>query len=206
MSEREAQEAVAALGVSRETMARLERYVLLLDQWRKRMNLIGPREMDHVWARHVLDSAQLIPFTGHDSQVLDIGSGAGFPGLVLSCVAAEGAGRVTLVESVGKKCAFLSAVIADLGLPAAVSNRRIETLEPHRVDFVTARALAPLSRLLDYAEPWIGKGATALFFKGEHWREELTQAQEYWNLAYEAIPSRTNGAGVILKIMEATRV
>ena len=206
MTELEAKRALNALGVSRETKVKLERYVGLLEQWRQRMNLIGPREMDHIWARHVLDCAQLIPVVGLDSQVLDIGSGAGFPGLVLACAAADGEGHVTMVESVGKKCAFLSAVISDLGLSASVSNNRVEALEVKPVDFVTARALAPLPRLIEYASAWIGKGATALFFKGEHWREELTQAQECWNLAYEAIPSRTNETGVILKIMEATRV
>ena len=206
MTELEAKRALNALGVSRETKVKLERYVGLLEQWRQRMNLIGPREMDHIWARHVFDCAQLIPVVGLDSQVLDIGSGAGFPGLVLACAAADGEGHVTMVESVGKKCAFLSAVISDLGLSASVSNNRVEALEVKPVDFVTARALAPLPRLIEYASAWIGKGATALFFKGEHWREELTQAQECWTLAYEAIPSRTNETGVILKIMEATRV
>lgn len=206
MTESEAKRALDALGVSRETKSRLERYVRLLDQWRQRMNLIGPKEIAHIWDRHVLDSAQLFCIIGQDAQTLDIGSGAGFPGLVLACAAAEGDGHVTMVESVSKKCAFLSAVISDLQLPASVSNKRIEALDVEAVDFVTARALAPLPRLLDYAGPWIGKGATGLFFKGEHWREELTQAQECWNLAYEAIPSRTHETGVILKIMEATRV
>ena len=202
----EAAKALGQLGVSRETFARIERYVALLDDWRQRINLIGPREMDHIWERHVLDSAQLLPITGHGARIVDMGAGAGFPGLVLACEAMGGDGHVTLMESVGKKCAFLNAVISELGLPARALNRRIEDVPAERVDFITARALAPLSRLVSYAAPWIGLGATALFFKGEHWREELTQAQEYWTLAYEAIPSRTNEAGVILKIMEVERV
>ena len=206
MREKQAKDALQALGVSRETEARLERYITLLDDWRRRMNLIGPKEMDHIWSRHVLDCAQLMPMTGPDARILDLGSGAGFPGLVLACAAGDAGGHVTMVESVGKKCAFLNAVISDLRLPARVANKRIEALPVGTVDFVTARALAPLVRLLDYSAPWIGKGATAFFFKGEHWREELTQAQECWNLAYEAIPSRTNETGVILKIMEVTRV
>ena len=195
-----------ALSVSRETLERIERYIALLDEWRQRMNLIGPKEMDQIWERHVHDSAQLLPITGHGARIVDIGSGAGFPGLVLACEAVGGDGYVTMVESVGKKCAFLNAVISELSLPARALNRRVEDVMAERVDFITARALAPLSRLVSYAAPWIGMGATALFFKGEHWREELTQAQEYWNLAYEAIPSRTNEAGVILKIMEVERV
>ncbi|WP_084396304.1 16S rRNA (guanine(527)-N(7))-methyltransferase RsmG [Henriciella aquimarina] len=206
MTENEARQALADLDVSRETLDRLERLVALLDEWRQRMNLIGPREMDQIWARHVFDSAQLIPLVTRQSRILDIGSGAGFPGLVLACHVAEGDGSVILLESVGKKCAFLSAAISELALPAKVLNKRIESVEAGTVDFVTARALAPLRKLLDYSAPWLLRGATGLFFKGEHWREELTEASEYWNLAYEAIPSRTSETGVILKIMEAQRV
>ena len=206
MTEDEAKAALGALDVSRETLERLERFVALLGEWRTRMNLIGPREMDQIWARHILDSAQLVPVVGGDARVVDVGSGAGLPGVVLACHAAGSDGHVTMIESVGKKCAFLSAVIADLGLPAAITNKRIEDAAPEPVDFVTARALAPLSKLLQYTQPWLVRGATGLFFKGEHWREELTEASEYWTLAYEAIPSRTHQAGVILKIMEAHRV
>lgn len=206
MTEEEAKRGLADLGVSRETYARLEQYVDLLDEWRKKMNLIGPREMDRIWARHVYDSAQLIAHVSQDQTVIDIGSGAGFPGLVLACSAADGTGHVTMIESVGKKCAFLSTVISAMYLPGSAQNVRVEAVDAGRVDFITARAMAPLPKLLSYSAPWIGKGATGLFFKGGHWREELTQAQEYWNLAYEAIPSRTSDDGVILKIMEASRV
>lgn len=206
MTEHEAKQALAALDVSRETLERLEAFVIELDAWRKRMNLIGPKEMAQIWTRHVYDSAQLLPLTGRDARIFDIGSGAGFPGLVLACATASGRGHVTMAESVGKKCAFLAAVISGLELPARVLNARIETIPAESADFITARALAPLPRLIGYAAPWIGKGATALFFKGASWREELTQAQECWNLAYEAIPSRTSEDGVILKIMEAQRV
>ncbi|MEQ9315607.1 MAG: 16S rRNA (guanine(527)-N(7))-methyltransferase RsmG, partial [Henriciella sp.] len=192
--------------VSRETLGLLEGYIATLNDWRSRINLIGPREFDQIWARHVYDSAQLIPLVGDGAQVVDLGSGAGFPGLVLGCHAKTNGTAVTLVESVGKKCAFLADVTSKLQLPVRIENRRVESIKAESADFVTARAFAPLPKLLDYAEPWLKRGATGLFFKGERWREELTEAQECWILAYEAIPSRTSETGVILKITEAKRV
>ncbi|MEM5515681.1 16S rRNA (guanine(527)-N(7))-methyltransferase RsmG [Henriciella sp. AS95] len=206
MTEDHAKSALNELNVSRETLELVERYVELLNEWRQKINLIGPREMDHIWFRHVLDSAQLIPMTGPGASIIDLGSGAGFPGLILACHAKQAGGQVSMVESVGKKCAFLMDVVSKLQLPAHVENRRVEALTPKSVDFVTARAFAPLPKLLDYSEPWLSRGATGLFFKGERWREELTDAQECWTLAYEAIPSRTSQTGVILKIKEAHRV
>jgi 16S rRNA (guanine527-N7)-methyltransferase len=204
--ESDAKSALSELNVSRETLELLEGFIELLNGWRQKINLVGPREMDQIWARHVLDSAQLIPMVGQGASIIDLGSGAGFPGLVLGCHAKTTGGSVTLVESVGKKCAFLLDVTGKLQLPVRVENRRVEALAAQTVDFVTARAFAPLPRLLDYAEPWLSTGATGLFFKGERWREELTEAQECWNLSYEAIPSRTSETGIILKIKGAQRV
>lgn len=206
MTEAEAKSAVSELNVSRETLALIEAYIELLDDWRQRINLVGPNEMAHVWSRHVLDSAQLVPMVGSDARVVDLGSGAGFPGLILGCHAKTTGGSVTVIESVGKKCAFLSDVATKLQLPVRIINGRVEASRAGSVDFVTARAFAPLPKLIEYAAPWISLGATGLFFKGERWREELTQAQEYWTLAYEAIPSRTSQTGVILKVTEAKRV
>lgn len=206
MTEEEAKSAISELNVSRETLELLEGFISILNDWRSRINLIGPKEFDQIWARHVYDSAQLLPMVEARARVIDLGSGAGFPGLVLGCHAKSGGGEVTLVESVGKKCAFLADVTSKLQLPVRIENRRVESIRPQKVDFVTARAFAPLPRLLDYAEPWLRGGATGLFFKGERWREELTQAEECWTLAYKAIPSRTSETGVILKITEATRV
>lgn len=206
LSEADAKTALADLDVSRETLSLLERYVSLLDAWRRRSNLIGPNEMGHIWSRHVYDCAQLIPLIGEGAKVVDLGSGAGLPGLILGCHAATTGGSVQLVESVGKKCAFLQAVSSELDLPTRIYNQRIEDVPKETSDFVTARALAPLPKLLDYTSTWIDRGATGLFFKGRRWREELTDASECWTLAYEAIPSRTHEGGVILKIMEAQRV
>ncbi|WP_233355805.1 16S rRNA (guanine(527)-N(7))-methyltransferase RsmG [Henriciella litoralis] len=206
MSKLAAENELSELGVSRETFDLLERYVSLLDDWRQRMNLIGPKEMDHIWTRHISDCAQLIPLIGHEKRIVDVGSGAGLPGLVLGCHAATTGGHVTLIESTGKKCAFLREVSTLLDLPVSVQNVRIESAKAESVDFITARALAPLPRLLDYTNPWLSQGATGLFFKGERWQQELTDAADCWTLSHETIPSRSSDTGVILKIEEAHRV
>lgn len=195
-----------SFGVSRETMELIEQFVAILDEWRQHMNLIGPREMEQLWMRHIVDSAQLIPLMSSGPRIADLGSGAGFPGLVLACQAASTGGYVTMVESTAKKCAFLQDVITRLKLPARIQNTRIEAARSEPVDFITARALAPLPRLIEYAYPWLKSGATGLFFKGEKWQQELTDASDCWTLGHEAIPSRTSAAGVILKIKEAHRV
>jgi 16S rRNA (guanine527-N7)-methyltransferase len=194
---------LAAHDVSRETLAKLDTIVATLDDWRVRSNLIGPREWPQIWTRHVGDSVQLLDRIPDTARVVDLGSGAGFPGLIIA--AARPAGYVTMIESVGKKCAFLRAAIEAAGLPAEVFQGRVESAPPIEADFVTARAFAPLPKLLDYAAPWLCKGATGVFPKGERWNEELTAARQRWNFAYQAIPSRSGGSGVILIVREAAR-
>jgi 16S rRNA (guanine527-N7)-methyltransferase len=191
---------LAANDVSRETLDRLDRVIETLDDWRTRSNLIGPREWPVIWTRHVADCFQLLDLLPEDAKVVDLGSGAGFPGLIIA--AARPAGHVTMIESVGKKCAFLRAAIEAAGLNATVKQERVESVEPMRADFVTARAFAPLPKLLDYAAPWLKRGASGLFLKGERWKEELTDASQTWNFAHEAIPSRVGGSGTILIIRE----
>jgi 16S rRNA (guanine527-N7)-methyltransferase len=193
---------LAAHDVSRETLARLDIVIGVLDEWRTRSNLIGPKEWPQIWTRHVGDSVQLLDRIPDTARVVDLGSGAGFPGLILA--AARPAGHVTLIESVGKKCAFLRAAIEAAGLPASVHQGRVEAAPPIRADYVTARAFAPLPELLDYASPWLCNGATGVFPKGERWKDELTAAQQRWTFAYQAIPSRSGGSGVILILREAT--
>lgn len=201
-----AEERVAvATNVSRETLARLDTILAVLDDWRGRLNLIGPREWAHVWSRHVADSLQLAAILGEARDIVDLGSGAGFPGLVLAASMPPPV-HVTLVESVAKKCAFLRTAIEAAQLPANVLWARAETLSPRPADAVTARAVAPLPRLLDLAAPWLESGAIGVFPKGENWRGELTAAQERWTFACEAIPSRTGGSGAILKLSEVRRV
>jgi 16S rRNA (guanine527-N7)-methyltransferase len=194
---------LAAHDVSRETLARLDRVIATLDDWRMRSNLIGPKEWPQIWTRHVGDSVQLLDRIPDTAKVVDLGSGAGFPGLVIA--AARPAGHVTLMESVGKKCAFLRAAIEAADLPATVYQGRIESAPPIEADYITARAFAPMPQLLDYAAPWLCNGATGVFPKGERWKEELTAAQQRWNFAYQAIPSRSGGSGVILIVREAAR-
>ncbi len=188
--------------VSRETLDRLDRIVATLDAWRVKSNLIGPKEWPQIWTRHVGDSFRLVDLLPADAKLIDLGSGAGFPGLVVA--AAHPDGRVTMVESVGKKCAFLRAAVDAADLAATILNARVEAVRAEPADAVSARAFAPLPQLLTYAAPWMQKGATGYFFKGERWNEELTKAQETWNFVYEAIPDRHGGSGVILKVSELT--
>ena len=191
---------LAAHDVSRETQERLDHVIDTLDTWRVKSNLIGPREWPHIWQRHVWDCLQLLDHIPETARVVDLGSGAGFPGLVIA--AARPKGHVTMIESVGKKAAFLPAAITAGVLSADVVQGRVELVGTGAADLVTARAFAPLPRLLDYAAPWMKKGATGLFLKGERWEEELTEARQRWSFAYEAIPSQSGGAGVVLIIRE----
>ena len=194
---------LAANDVSRETLDRLDRIISELDVWRQKSNLIGPKEWPQIWTRHVGDSWQLLDHIPEAARIVDLGSGAGFPGLIIA--AARPKAHVTMMESVGKKCAFLRAAIEAVSLNAAVYQGRIEAAPPIKADFVTARAFAPMPQLLEYASPWLRKGATGVFPKGERWKEELTEALQKWNFAYEAIPSRSGGSGVILIVREVLR-
>ena len=191
---------LAAHDVSRETLDRLDSVITTLDDWRLKSNLIGPREWPHIWQRHVWDCLQLLDHIPETARVVDLGSGAGFPGLIIA--AARPQGHVTMIESVGKKAAFLRAAILAGHLSADVIQGRVESAEVKPADIVTARAFAPLPRRLDYAAPWMKNGATGLFLKGERWEEELTDARQRWNFAYEAIPSRSGGSGVVLIVRE----
>lgn len=168
-------------GVSRETAERLETYRRLLADWSERINLVGPRELQGFWSRHALDSAQLIKLAPDARRWVDLGAGAGFPGLVVAALlAGEPGAAVHLVESTGKKCAFLRVVIDEAGLPAKVFNQRIETFGAGEGDYevVTARALAPLPRLIGYAKPLLDRGAQGLFHKGADLDAELAAAKD----------------------------
>lgn len=197
-------EAVQDLNVSRETLAALSLIVSELHEWRQKMNLIGPREANHIWRRHVFDSLQLSQIIPPTARIVDLGSGAGFPGLVLAALAASRGGYVTMIESVGKKCTFLREVVKKAGLPATVLNERVEKVNDVTAEYVTARAFAPLPMLLNYAAPWLETGAIGVFPKGRRWQEELTQASDCWTFAHEVIPSHS-GDGSVLKIWEVSR-
>jgi len=189
-------------GVSRETLSRIEHYLALLDTWRERINLIGPGEGRHLWRRHVLDSAQLIEeISDEDKRVADLGSGAGFPGLVLACAAAERPGvTVTLVEKSVRKSEFLAAVIEGVGLPAEVLNVRLEEAPHQKFDLVTARALAPLPKLLGFAASWLKPSGKALLMKGRDTAAELAEARAAWDFDMSARESLSSPEGRVLKV------
>lgn len=169
------------LPASRETIARLGIHLRLLREWSERMNLVGPKEIEAFWPRHALDSAQIVKFAPQAKNWVDLGSGAGFPGLVIAAFLAEHPGaRMHLVESTGKKAAFLRAVAEEAGLPVTVFNERIEAFGAGHgpYDVVTARALAPLPRLIAYAKPILDRGAIGLFHKGADLDAELAAAND----------------------------
>lgn len=192
--------------VSRETLEKLETYAAILARWQKTINLVAPATLPNLWHRHFADSAQLFAHApkgpGH---WLDIGSGAGFPGLVLAIMAAEaGSSRHTLVESDSRKAAFLGEVARNTGVAVEIIAARIESRETiarvAKVSCVTARALAPLPRLLPWVAPFFGAGTTGLFLKGREVTAELEEAAKTWAFTYELIPSITESDSRIVKL------
>jgi 16S rRNA (guanine527-N7)-methyltransferase len=190
--------------VSRETLDRLDRLVELLLEWQQTRNLIAASTLPTIWTRHIADSLQLLELASAAKTWVDLGSGGGFPGLVLACALAEKPGSVVhLVESTAKKCAFLQAVTDALGLPAEVHCQRTEALIPtfpSKPDAVTARALAPLPKLLELAFPLLKKGARGLFLKGQDVGAELTEASKYWSIGYKLVHSRTDDRARIVVV------
>ncbi|MFL2844748.1 MAG: 16S rRNA (guanine(527)-N(7))-methyltransferase RsmG [Candidatus Puniceispirillaceae bacterium] len=190
------------LDVSRETLSALSTYVDLLKKWQRHINLISPATLPDIWQRHVFDSAQLISHFPRKSSddpchILDIGSGAGFPGLVLAIL---GAGRVRLIESDQRKAVFLQTVIHKLGLPACIVNQRIESVEACKPDVITARAVAALPKLMKLIDRQLHNDVTCLFLKGVSIEEELTNFQSYSNMTPHLYPSLSHTDGVILKL------
>jgi 16S rRNA (guanine527-N7)-methyltransferase len=186
-------------------VADLERFRRLLAEWNENMNLVGPATLPDFWNRHAWDSAQVLQLAPEALTWADLGAGAGLPGLVLAIL---GKGRdgfhVHLVESVAKRCRFLSEVVRALGLPATVHNDRAENLQLH-VDIVTARACAPLWRLLGYARPYLKAGAVGLFLKGQDVASELEEATRYWEFEADTVPSRSDERGRIVRVRRLIR-
>ena len=184
----------------------METYLALLTEWNGKMNLVGPSALAEFWPRHAFDSAQLLRLAPEAKVWADLGAGAGFPGLVLAILLKDAPGaKVHLVESMAKRCRFLAEVGISLGLPVEIHNARAEDLGI-RVDIVTARACAPLPRLLGYAEPYLRKGATGLFLKGQDVVSELTEATKYWKFEAELSVSSSNPDGRILQVKGLSRV
>jgi 16S rRNA (guanine527-N7)-methyltransferase len=194
--------ALALTPVSRETIDRLDRFVELLLAWQQRINLIAPSTVPQLWTRHIADSLQLLVLAPQARTWVDLGSGAGFPGLVIACALADAAAaRVHLVESNGKKAAFLREAARTLGVPADIHAVRIEDFVERSapaVDVVTARALAPLPKLLAAAYPLLKTAPLGLFPKGQDVGLELTAAARCWSIEAALVPSRTDPRGRIV--------
>ncbi len=199
-------EAVARrLGLDAGTTARLTRHLALLETWQRRLNLVGPETLRDPWRRHVLDSAQLLRLLPEGTRVLvDLGSGAGFPGLVLAILGVE---EVHLVEADRRKAAFLREAARITGCPRVVVHaRRIEETTPFAADAVTARALAPLDRLLDLAVPFFGPRTRGIFPKGRRAAAELTEARRRWKMEARLEPSLSSPEGRIVVVEGVSRV
>ena len=190
-------------GASATDVERLSAYLAVLRRWQRRINLVGASTLADPWRRHVLDSAQLAPLLPPDGpRLIDLGSGAGFPGLVLAILTPA---RVRLVECDARKCAFLVEAARVTGAPVEIANARLESLPPAAYDIVSARALAPLRKLLEYAGKLLAPNGSCLLLKGRTWRAELTRAAETWKMRATPIPSRSDPTGVVLKIDDLSR-
>jgi 16S rRNA (guanine527-N7)-methyltransferase len=198
------QRALALRPVSRETEERLQQFVELLLTWQRTTQLVASSTLSHVWTRHIADSLQLLDLAPEARIWADLGSGAGFPGLVIASALADTAGaRVHLVESNGKKAAFLREAVRLTKAPAVVHHARIENFVEsfdQPVDVVTARALAPLKLLLDQSVGLLDRGAHGIFPKGQDVEVELTEAAKYWNMDATLVPSRTDSKGRIVVV------
>ena len=193
----------AALDVSRETLSRLTKFVDLLLKWQRSINLIGPGTVDDVWRRHILDCGQLVRFLpDRRALVLDIGTGAGLPGMVLGIL---GVPHIQLIESDARKCVFLREAARITETPVKIIEARAESALYEPADVVTARAVAPLIRLLELTERYIKTNTVCMFFKGKDFKYELTDIKNNWNMQLETHPSLTQRDGVILKLESVIR-
>ena len=194
-----------ASGAASEQVADLERFRGLLAEWNARMNLVGPATLEVFWNRHAWDSAQLLAVAPDARTWADLGAGAGLPGVVLAVL---GKGRpgfhVHLVESMTKRCRFLDEVVRELELPATIHNARAEDLKLP-VEIVTARACAPLVRLLGYARPYLKAGAEGLFLKGQDVASELSEASRCWEFEADTIQSLSDPRGRIVHVRRLGR-
>jgi 16S rRNA (guanine527-N7)-methyltransferase len=197
----------AATGASDAQVVDVERYRALLEDWNTRMNLVGPSAMATFWRRHALDSAQLLKIEPHAKVWADLGTGAGLPGVILAILLKGVPGaRVHLVESLLKRCRFLEVAVRALELPASVHRARAESLKLTGIEVVTARACAPLTRLLGYAAPAMRGGTRGLFLKGRDADAEIAEARRSWRFEVELIPSVSDPSGRIVRVEKLARV
>jgi 16S rRNA (guanine527-N7)-methyltransferase len=190
------EEFAAAENVPRETFLRLGCYLALLTRWQQRLNLVGRSTLEDPWRRHILDCAQIVSLT--TSPIVDLGSGAGLPGLVIAILRPEY--EIHLIESNARKCAFLREAARETGATPIIHHSRIEAVGDIPCETVTARALAPLPRLLELAHRFVPK--QYLFIKGQEAEQELTESAKRWKFRVERIPSRSDPSGVVLRLWE----
>jgi 16S rRNA (guanine527-N7)-methyltransferase len=197
------------LNVSRETKERLDIYANLLRAWNPKINLVAPSTLDDMWSRHFVDSAQLYDLAPDPvDHWADLGSGGGFPGLVIAMLAQdkESMPELTLVESDARKSAFLRTVLRETDVAASVLTKRVEQVEPLGADVVSARALAPMPKLLTYTHRHLASNGTALLSKGQNWEKELHEAQTTWRFSYRIDKSVVDKNSVILSVTGVGRV
>lgn len=199
----------AKYNVSHETYLKLEKYCQYLIDWQDKMNLVSKKSLQDIWARHFEDSAQLYNFIPSTAKsLLDIGSGAGFPGLVLAIIAAEKTPylKITLAESIKKKTLFLNYVKEELSLNnTTILNERVETIKNKKFSAITARAVTSLDDLLKYANLLLDKNGLCIFPKGKSYKEEIEQAQKQWKFSLTIVDSNTSEEGKILIIKKLTK-
>ncbi len=186
-----------------EIVLRLQRFASLLARWNSRINLISPGDLAKLWPRHICDSLQLATHVPHAATITDLGSGAGFPGLIL---AIRTGNPVTLIEADTRKSAFLREAARETATRVTILNARIENATPARAAVVTARALAPLPALLHWAAPLLLPSGSCLFLKGKSVEDELTEAAARWHMTVRRSPSRTDPDGVILALSHIRRI
>lgn len=207
MTVRTREEFQTRTGASVDRMAELDRFRDMLAETNAVMNLVGPDTLPDFWSRHAWDSAQLLAMAPEAKTWADLGAGAGFPGLILAILLKDNPdAHIWLIDSLGKRCRFLSAVVETLELPATVIHGRAEDQKDIAVDVVTARAVAPMERLLGYAQPYMKRGAQAVFLKGERAEEELREARKSWQFTHELVPSQSDARGRIVRIGSLRRV
>ncbi len=193
-----------ATGVSRETLEKLKAYALLLEKWNSRINLVGRSTLKEMWWRHFYDAAQIEPHIPDAAKTLiDLGSGAGFPGLVLAALSEQL--DVHLVESDTRKAAFLREAAREMSIQVSVHNKRIEQAELPEADVITARALATLEKLLEFSEPIRKKHGICLFLKGISAETELTESNKSWHIESTLIRSKTDPESCLLKVETMSR-
>lgn len=205
----EADSVLEQLNVSRETSERLIMLANLLTKWNPRINLVSKSSLKELWTRHIFDSAQVFQLAAHPvAHWVDIGSGGGFPGLVVALMAPEhGTPKVvTLIESDQRKCAFLRTVLRETGVEGTVLAERIEKTKGQDADILSARALADLSTLFTFADHHLAPNGTALFSKGASWEKEVEMARESWSFNLDVITSKTDPNSVVLKVKDIQRV